>query len=362
VYPENGSLQNPDLSLKLAFMDKVYLLLRDNQQTGPFTIGELLQQQLLPTDMLWIEGRSTAWAYLSEMELQPSINKAIEARTETVADPSKRTTPSPTPSISEKNISNRRYAPDDIENKAEELRKRALNYTPQSFHRVPEKTTEESLSSRPVIVNGEEMIDFVDHREEKKLPAAEIVTGILVTAFIAACIVGGKTLFQKQEAIQPALTTRVLSSDEHTAKTVSATPLPKDTASLAPIAVQPPVDSMAVVKRHKAKTTIEKDSSLPLGFDQNSGTTEPATKSENVSANTQQQVTAPPVEKPAPILAEKKTEVTEKKTDDVKKDIVPQTAKETNNETVVTQPEEKKKGLGQALKGIFKKKKKEEDQ
>src|SRR3954470_19697496 len=99
-------------------MDKVYLLLRDNQQTGPFTIGELLQQQLLPTDMLWIEGRSTAWAYLSEMELQPSINKAIEARTETVADPSKRTTPSPTPSISEKNISNRRYAPDDIENKA----------------------------------------------------------------------------------------------------------------------------------------------------------------------------------------------------------------------------------------------------
>jgi hypothetical protein len=54
--------------------------------------------------------------------------------------------------------------------------------------------------------------------------------------------------------------------------------------------------------------------------------------------------------------------VTEKKTDDVKKDIVPQTAKETNNETVVTQPEEKKKGLGQALKGIFKKKKKEEDQ
>src|ERR1700750_961441 len=100
-------------------MDKVYLLLRNNQQTGPFTIGELLQQQLLPTDMLWIEGRSTAWAYLSELELQPSIDKSVQPIKETVPDPSTRTGPSPTPSVTEKNIFNRRYAPDDIESKAE---------------------------------------------------------------------------------------------------------------------------------------------------------------------------------------------------------------------------------------------------
>jgi len=46
-------------------MQKVYLLLRNNRQSGPFTIDELWQQQLRPDDMVWIEGKSTAWAYLN---------------------------------------------------------------------------------------------------------------------------------------------------------------------------------------------------------------------------------------------------------------------------------------------------------
>ena len=40
-------------------MNKVYLLLRKNLQTGPYTYEELLQQQLLPTDLIWVEGKST---------------------------------------------------------------------------------------------------------------------------------------------------------------------------------------------------------------------------------------------------------------------------------------------------------------
>ena len=54
-------------------MERVYLLLRNNQQTGPFTIDELLQQQLRPSDMIWMEGKSAAWTYLSELELIPFI-------------------------------------------------------------------------------------------------------------------------------------------------------------------------------------------------------------------------------------------------------------------------------------------------
>src|SRR6476620_850347 len=42
-------------------MEKVYLLLRKNQQTGPYTFEELLQQQLVPTDLIWVEGKSTSW-------------------------------------------------------------------------------------------------------------------------------------------------------------------------------------------------------------------------------------------------------------------------------------------------------------
>ena len=58
-------------------MQRVYLLLRNNQQTGPYTIGELLQQQLRPSDMIWIEGESTAWTYLSELELKPSLHEPL---------------------------------------------------------------------------------------------------------------------------------------------------------------------------------------------------------------------------------------------------------------------------------------------
>ena len=82
-------------------MQKVYLLLRNNRQSGPFTIDELWQQQLRPTDMVWIEGQSTAWCYLNELELKPSITLA--GKPDTTASPR-----------------------DEIERKAEELRRRAL--------------------------------------------------------------------------------------------------------------------------------------------------------------------------------------------------------------------------------------------
>ena len=111
-------------------MSKVYLLLRNNQEFGPFTIDELLQQQLRPTDMLWIEGRSRAWCYLSEMELMPpSVNvaPAPEVKPEVIADPTSRTART-AEKPEEVKKTRRSYRPDEIERKAEELRKRALNF------------------------------------------------------------------------------------------------------------------------------------------------------------------------------------------------------------------------------------------
>ena len=42
-------------------MEKVYLLLRQNIQSGPFTLDELADLQLQPTDLIWIEGESQSW-------------------------------------------------------------------------------------------------------------------------------------------------------------------------------------------------------------------------------------------------------------------------------------------------------------
>lgn len=47
---------------------KCYLLLRKNAETGPFTLDELTAQALKPTDLIWMEGQSTAWKYPTEIE------------------------------------------------------------------------------------------------------------------------------------------------------------------------------------------------------------------------------------------------------------------------------------------------------
>lgn len=45
-----------------------YLLLRDNKESGPFSLGELQHFGLKPYDLIWVEGKSAAWRYPSEIE------------------------------------------------------------------------------------------------------------------------------------------------------------------------------------------------------------------------------------------------------------------------------------------------------
>jgi hypothetical protein len=49
-----------------------YLLLRDNKQSGPYNLDELTAKGLKAYDLIWIEGKSAAWRYPSEIqELKP---------------------------------------------------------------------------------------------------------------------------------------------------------------------------------------------------------------------------------------------------------------------------------------------------
>ena len=56
-------------------MQKVYLLLRSNQQTGPYSLEELIKFDLKPHDLIWIEGKSAGWYYPQEIKaLQPHLS------------------------------------------------------------------------------------------------------------------------------------------------------------------------------------------------------------------------------------------------------------------------------------------------
>ena len=48
-------------------MQKIYVLLRNDQQTGPYSLQELIQFDLKPYDLIWIEGKSAGWYYPQEI-------------------------------------------------------------------------------------------------------------------------------------------------------------------------------------------------------------------------------------------------------------------------------------------------------
>ncbi len=49
-----------------------YLLLRDNKESGPYLLDDLVGLGLKPYDLVWIEGKSAGWRYPSEInELKP---------------------------------------------------------------------------------------------------------------------------------------------------------------------------------------------------------------------------------------------------------------------------------------------------
>src|SRR5579872_676017 len=55
-----------------------YLLLRDNKESGPYSFEELSNKGLKAYDLVWIEGKSAAWRYPSEIEELRSFAPAVE--------------------------------------------------------------------------------------------------------------------------------------------------------------------------------------------------------------------------------------------------------------------------------------------
>ena len=56
-----------------------YLLLRDNKESGPYMLDDLVRLGLKPYDLVWLEGKSAAWRYPSEInELKPYAPVAEE--------------------------------------------------------------------------------------------------------------------------------------------------------------------------------------------------------------------------------------------------------------------------------------------
>lgn len=55
-----------------------YRLLRSNKESGPYSLNDLLTLGLKPYDLIWVEGRSAAWRYSSEVSELKEYAPAVE--------------------------------------------------------------------------------------------------------------------------------------------------------------------------------------------------------------------------------------------------------------------------------------------
>lgn len=66
---------------------KCYLILRENVESGPFTLEEMKTKTLLPTDLVWVEGVSQSWKFPYEVNgLAPMVQPLPQKERETFSD------------------------------------------------------------------------------------------------------------------------------------------------------------------------------------------------------------------------------------------------------------------------------------
>jgi hypothetical protein len=297
-------------------MKRVYLLLRNNIESGPYTLEELIRQRLRPSDLVWVEGTSHVWSYPSEIdELKKYVPKAEK------------------PSLNPKRAA-ATYFSDEIEQKAEELRHKVMSFVPKYYS---QKTVESSEPVNDSLRDIEkEEIEFTDHRK-KDVALYEMFSAMAVTLFVAVSVYGGYILFTTKTMNQAVVASKAVSIDSHTAKS-NTRPRSQPTVTVLDTTMTLPtsdsmhnqlVDSLAELKKTpkkviKTDTAVKKQAPL-LALD---------------SARTNDSLSQS--------VAQASVEVPEKK------DTVQTQAKDS-----VAAPE-KKRSFGQVLKGLFKKKKKAE--
>ena len=305
-------------------MQKVYLLLRNNQQTGPHSLEELLQLDLRPFDLIWVEGKSYGWSYPSEIEtLKSFVAAAPPQRTDASAAGKPVSDKKIFVSLPVANLQSSVPPPspvqDPIEQKAEELRKRVQSYSPQSPLQQEEIKTNYTRRLSEV---EEDYTSWVYRKRTKQKSRIShkfwILTGIVV--------VGGAWLMAKTVYKEPNIRQEPLIVED--SKTPPTAPSQKEESSAAAVIQNEPSKRYpgihATAKKTKQKSTPPVEAK----------TADPAKASTEEAA--QKDLGVQPPENNPPVAAGK-------------------------DEAVVAEaPKEKKKSLKQILSGLFKKNKKGE--
>lgn len=289
-------------------MQKVYFLLRSNREMGPYTIHELLQQAL-PTDLIWIEGKSLAWAYAAEIkELKDFSDNTNPVRSDEVHP-----------------ISNSNNE-DEIESRAEELRQKILSFKPQYCFTTTFTNDKVYLGSFNSIEESKTQGRIY---RKKEVPAYEWLSAFMVMLMVVAGVYGGQKYLAAKSRVLPQAVVRETAIDSHAAKTT------KHEQTVATIYKEPIPDTVASVVLVKKKTLLPKQKKLAAA----KASLAKIMKEAKAPVNNEEVL--------VPLVKENKIE--------------PPKMEAVQTKAAVVEPIEKKKTLGQVFKGLFKKKKKTDE-
>jgi len=311
-------------------MKEVYLLLRNNQLQGPYTINELKKKQLKPTDLVWIEGKSQAWSYPSEIEELKLAFKDESAKDAQLLHES--------PASARAN---------EIEERAEELRRKVLSFTPHYFSQ--KLRSGDDWSANTLRNMAAQRIEFSDHRK-REVAAYEWISAVMMTLIVVAGVYGGQKYFFSGNTIVPSTATQTVSTDSHAAKSGKRSVVPLSVT----VNEEKMQDSSMVTDSSLVQDSTAIKDSLSMAVTTNKKANEgkktkrPAAKDtsriiKQIAAPVNVEAIIPP---PVQTLAEE-----------------PKPSQLTDSQTkapITQEPEEKRKGG--LFRGLFKKKKKQAEQ
>lgn len=313
-------------------MQKQYLLLRNNQQSGPHSLHELLQMNLKASDLVWIEGKSHAWSFPHEIDELKTTVPAPDRPASTQGAPIQ-----PTPHIYvslPKKDTHREVSYDSLEDRAEALRRKVESMAGRE-EPAPELNT---LYSRSMDDVSESYGAWLTAKKKRGIV---LHSGFLMPALlIATVLVGGwwmgKIIFSSQ--------TFTLSQQKAVATNeTQGRPTHENATLSSTVSVAQPATTESADTSMPKVSTVQKPPQLTVSLPQQETT-----------------FVEKPVE-PVAVTAMPQTPSTQQK---------PEKPEEKKEETAVSEPEVKanpeakdedqKKGIGKFFAGIFGKKKKEE--
>ena len=242
-------------------MNRVYLLLRHNKESGPYSLEELIALSPKPFDLIWLEGKSSGWSYPTDIEelktYMADINKAIQQPISTInttsyipslenENPSKKITP-PKIYVSLPNKVVQQHEPVQdadpaysLEKKAKELRKKVQEYTAKSS---PHDNKLQTKFTRPPEPVEQDNASWIYQKVQKKksfskknlfIPALSLVL-LTGSYFLVQLFFNAEAHVVQQVKVQPFYqqdTTKVLTAETGNLETIESTTSEKPSPSM----------------------------------------------------------------------------------------------------------------------------------